>query len=288
MSIKKIFNKSVILYTLYTALAVVFFVWYLFPSDYFARQIEKSVQAFSKDISIVVTGVKPAFPVGLKMTGVDVTTPAAGSVPVEYIHIGVNPISLIKLDPVITFSAGFFGGTVKGTVNVPERDINKLSVSDIQVKDVDLSECSRFVDPYLPGSTITGSLDASGSYEAAGRGHGKITAVVRQLGLKPEKPLFMIDGLTFSEITAAVELKSKRIQIEKCDIEGEEFDGSVKGSVIIKYPVNRSVLRLSGKFRPEKEFAEKIPLDLVFKKKVKPGDELPFKISGTINKPRFR
>lgn len=288
MGIKKIINKTSILYTLYSVFAVLFFVWFLFPSDYFADFIEKSIHAYGQGAEVEIETVGPAFPAGLKLKDITIKTPEAGSVPIDYISAGLDFFSLIKLQPVISLSGGLFGGTVSGKVSVPDRDSKNYSVDSIKVKDIDLSTGSGMFKQFLSGVGITGFVNAEGSYAAAGRGHGNLSLVIEQLKIQPEKPLLTLKSLTFKEITAQIDFKSKRMQIENCEIDGDEFDGSIKGSVIIKYPYNKSVLRLSGKFRPEKEFAEKMPLELLFKKKVKYGDEVPFKISGTINKPRFR
>ncbi len=277
------------LYTLYAVIVTLFFVWYLFPSEYFAEYIERSITAYGKDVSVEIEGANPAFPTGVKLTGLKVTTTLVQSVPIDYIKVRIGVISLIKLDPVIYFSAGLFGGTIKGSVKIPERNIKNLSVDDVSVKGIDTALCARFFEAYLPGFSIAGIIDADGSYATSGRqSNGKINVLIKQLSVKPDKPFLTLASLSFTEITAQIQVKNKRIHIEECDIDGNEFDGSIKGSVIVKAPLNRSVLRLSGKFKPEKEFAEKMPLQLVFKKKVKYGDELPFKISGTIKKPRLR
>lgn len=288
LSIKNIISRATVLYVLYSVFAVMLFVWFLFPSEYFADYIEKSVQAHGSGVLVEIETVSPAFPAGIKLSGLKIKTPDVESVPVDYFRAGINIFSLIKLQPVISFSAGLFGGTINGQVKIPDRDIKKSSVDALVVKGIDLSECSALFASQIPGFNISGIIDADGSYASEGRGHGKIDLMVNKLNIQPEKPLFTLKSISFEKITAEVEIKSKRIQIENCEIDGNEFDGNVKGSVIIKSPYNRSVLRLSGKFRPEKEFAEKMPLELVFKKKVKYGDEVPFKISGTIKKPRLR
>lgn len=288
MGIKKVISRSTILYALYSVFAVMVFVWFLFPSEYFADYIEKSVQAHGGGVLIEVKTVSPAFPVGIKLTGLKIKTPDVDSVPVDYIRAGINIFSLLKLQPVISFSAGLFDGTINGKIKIPDSDIKKSSVDALIVKGIDLSKCSEVFASQIPGVDISGIIDAEGSYVSEGRGHGKIALTVNQLNVQPEQPILTLKSLSFKEITAQVEIKNKRIQIENCEIDGNEFDGTVKGSVIVKYPYNKSVLRLSGKFRPEKEFAEKMPLQLVFKKKVKYGDEVSFKISGTIKKPRFR
>ena len=289
MSVKNIINKTAILYTLYTLLLVLFFVWYLFPSEYFADYLERRITAYGKGVSVEIKSVKPVFPTGVKLTGLEVTTILVSAVPIDYINVSVGVFSLIKFDPVIYFSAGLFGGTIKGALKIPKRDINNFSVDEISVEGIDTALCTRLFESYIPGYTITGIIDADGSYAVTGRqGQGNINVLIKQLIIKPDKPLLTIESLSFAEIAAQVEIKNKQISIEKCDIDGNEFDGSLRGTVMVKSPVNRSILRLSGKFKPEKEFAEKMPLEFVFKKKVNYGDELPFKISGTINKPRLR
>lgn len=288
MGIKNIINRSTALYTLYSIASLIFFVWILFPSEYFANFIEKSVEARGSDVTLTVQAVSPCFPAGIKLSGLTVSTPDFGEVQIDYIKAGIDLLSMVKFEPAISFSGEVFGGDINGILKIPERDVKKSTIDSIEVNGIDLSKCSTLFEKNLDGFDVSGVIDASGSYALAGRGHGKISLSVRDLKVQPEKPMLTLKNISFSEITAEAELKSKRIQIDKCEIDGNEFDGSVKGSVILKYPYDKSVLRLSGMFRPEKEFAEKMPLELVFKKKVKYGDEVPFKVSGTLKKPRLR
>lgn len=288
MGIKKIINKSTLLYGLYSFCALLFFVWFLFPSDYIGGLIEKNVAAHGRGITLDVESVKPAFPVGVKLSGLTVEAPDFGVVPIDTVTARLSILSLIKFDPVLSLSTGLFGGTIKGKLSVPDGDFKNYTVDGIVVKGINLADVSGLFSSNLKGVSLTGTLDAEGSFVAAGRGQAKIDLTVRQLVVQPEKAILTLKNLSFKEITAKAEMKSKRIQIDNCEVDGNEFDGSIKGSVIVKYPYDKSVLRLSGTFRPEKEFAEKMPLNLVFKKKVDPGEEIPFKLSGTIKKPRFR
>ncbi len=287
MSIKNIINKSVVLYTLYIIAAGLFFLWYLFPSDYFAGYIERAVAANGKGLSIEIGAVRPAFPAGVKLTDLKVMIPALEQpVKLDFIKAKAPLISLIKLDPEVNLSTGIFGGTVKGLIKVPEGKANKLSVTDISISGVNLEAVAALAMEKLPGYSLKGRLNATGEYTASGRGHGKVSLNLKDLVVKRDEPFLTLESLSFSNVKADVEVKSRRIQIEDCVIAGKEFGGTIKGSVVLKQPIGRTVLRLSGTFRPEKEFVESMPLDIIFKKKVKPGEDQKFKITGTISKPR--
>ena len=289
MSIKKIINKSVVLYTLYIFITGLFFLWYLFPSEYFAGYIEKAVAANVKGVSIEIGAVKPFFPAGVKLTDVNVIVSSIGQpIKLDYIKAKAGLLSLIKFAPEISLSTGLFGGRVKCRIKVPEGNVNNLAVTDISVKGLNLESVSALAAEKLPGYSLKGRLNATGEYSVAGRGHGKIGIDLKDIIIKRDEPFLTLESLTFSNVKADIEVKSKRIDIKECVITGKEFDGSIKGPVVFKQPLGRTVLRLSGTFNPSKEFAETMPLDIVFKKKVKPGEEQKFKITGTVKKPRFK
>ncbi len=289
MSIKKIINKSVVLYTLYILITGLFFLWYLFPSEYFADYIEKTIAAKGQGINIQIGTVKPSFPAGLKMTDVKVMVPSIDQpVALDYIKAQAGLVSLVKFAPEVSLSAGLFGGKIKGKITTSKGKTKKFAVTDISVSGIDLGTVSSLAGEKLPGFSLKGRLNGKGEYSSAGRGQGKINANLSELVVKLDVPILTLESLSFSEVKGDVEVKNKRILIDECIISGNEFDGTLKGSVVIKQPFGRTVLRLSGTFSPEKEFTEKVPLDLLFNKKVKPGVDQKFKITGTVSKPKLR
>lgn len=288
MSLKKIFNKSLVLYTLYTVAVLFFFLWYLFPSDFFADYLEKMVAVNGNGITAEIDTVKPGLPAGVKLTGVTVDLPEIGPVTIDYFRAGIKLSSLFRLKPEIGFATGILGGKISGTILVPKGDTANISVEDLIVENIDAGKAAAFIEKKLYGFTVAGQIDGAGHYSAAGRGSGLVTVGIKNLALKREEPLFSIAGLTFNEVRTEVEIKNRRLSLKSFNVDGEEFGGSLSGSILLKQPFEKSVLRLKGKLTVEKEFADKVPLDIVFRKKVKPGEELTFRLTGTVNKPRLR
>lgn len=293
LSITGLFRKKGMMYTAYAVGCVVFFIWYLFPSEFFADYIEKTLKSATGTIEVSIGSVKPSFPPGIKVSDIRVTLPDTDGrkYSAEYLKVSPGLTSLLKLDPVLNFSAGFLGGVVKGSVKIPGGKPDKLSLEMMKIKGVNLELLSGVLSAYAPGYSIRGTLDAVGNYSSEGRGNGKVSVNVNDLVVTPEKPLFTIESLNFKEIIADVEIKNKKLQIEKCEIDGLEADGEVKGSVFIRTPLERSTLRINGTVTPEKTFMDKLsetmPVEALLGKKMDRDNGIPFKISGSLSSPKF-
>lgn len=288
MIFKKIINKSFLFYTLYIIAALVFFLWYLFPSDYFADYLEKTIAANGNGITAEIGSVKPSFPAGAILKNVIVSHSELGSVKIDYAKAGIGIASLLKLNPEVYFRLGLFGGTVNGKAGAPDGDSGQLLLDDIIIDGIDAGKVSALFKENLFGFTVSGSLSANGNYTTEKRGSGYMKAVLKGLRIRREEPFFTIDSMTFDEINAEAEISNRRLKIKSVTVSGREFDCSLKGSVVLKQPVDKTVLRLNGSFSPSKEFSEKVPLDVVFRKKVVPGEDLSFRVTGTVGKPKIK
>ncbi|MBU1170454.1 MAG: type II secretion system protein GspN [Proteobacteria bacterium] len=286
-----ILNKKNTFYALYAMGAFLFFLWFLFPSDFFADYLETLIQQQGQGVVVTIKEARPSLPFALSLKGVEGEIPGGPMLKAESLRISPGLISLFGVNPKVSFSSRIFGGKVSGTVTFPEKNPKKPSVESIRISGLDLFELKDILTDYLPGYTLKGELDATGDYSSDGRGNGALNLLVKDLVVAAEKPFFTIKDLTFPEISVEMEIKSKKVQIERCVIDGKEVDGTLSGSVFIRNPFDRSTLRLSGTLKPEKTFMEKlganVPIEALIGKKMNADGEIPFSISGVASAPRY-
>lgn len=280
-------NKK-IFYTLYTLGAFLFFLWFLFPSDYFAGYLETQIKKYGNGMEVTIKDAKPSLPLSLSLKGVVCQIPGAPPVKVDAFKIS-GLLSLLGGSPDLSFTMAGFGGTVSGHVLIPENNTEKTSVDGIDVSGVNLAKFNDILNVYYPGYAIKGTLDAKGHYTPEGRGTGELTFKVTDLSIEPDKPIYsLVKNLNFSEISADLEIKSKKIEVRKCDVEGKEVDGNISGSIFVREPINRSTLRLSGTLKPEKDFMETLgPVEAMIGGNMNQDGEIPFRLSGVVSDPRF-
>lgn len=287
----KLVTKKNTFYALYALGAFIFFLWYLFPSDYFADYLEAQAKVYGNGMDVTIRDAGPSFPLALTMKGVECTIPTGARVVVDKMSIRPGIMALIRGNTEFSFSMDLFDGNVSGYVNVPENNLRKASFEDMEVSDVNLSLLTPFMAVYLPGYSIAGRLNARGSYSSEGRGTGMVNLDVKDLVVELEKPFFSVNKLTFNDISSEMEIKSKKLQIKECMIDGQEVGGSVKGSVFIRQPLDRSTLRISGTVKPDKKFLEelgkRVPVEGFIGKKMNADGEIPFRISGVAKSPRY-
>lgn len=285
-----IFRNKKIFYSLYTLGAFLFFLWYLFPSDYFADFIESQIRKYGNGLEVTIKDAKPSLPLSLSLKGVVCTIPDGPAVKMEAFKIG-GLLSMLSNNPDLSFTLDGFGGRVSGHVLIPENNTSKASVDDIQISRVDLSQFKDILNAYYPGYSIKGTLDAQGHYTPEGRGNGELKFKVKDLSVELEKPFFTIKSLSFSDITADMEIKSKKVEIRQCEVDGKEVNGNITGSIFVREPLNRSTLRLSGTLRPEKDFLDmlgaSVPVEALIGDKMNQDGEIPFSLSGVVGRPRF-
>lgn len=285
------FKKKNTFYALYAMGAFFFFLWYLFPTAFFADYLENMVRMHGNGVVMTIQDARPSLPLALSLKGVECEIPGGPSLKADSLRVSPGLISLIRGNPEISFALKMFGGKMSGDVIIPEKNLEKLSVENVTISGLDLFECRDLLKDYLSGYTVKGKVDAQGSYTSDGRGNGSLTLTVKDLKVEPEKAFFTITSLSFPEVSAEMELKSKKVQIAKCDINGDEVDGTLSGSIFLRTPLDRSTLRLSGTLKPEKAFMDKlsasVPIDALIGKKMNADGEIPFSISGVANAPRY-
>lgn len=283
-------NKK-IFYTLYALGSFLFFLWYLFPSDFFADYLENMIRQHGNGVKVTIQEAKPTLGLSLSLNDVVCEIPSGPTLEAESFIINPGLFSLLGNNPEVSFKVDGFGGRISGHIMLPEKNPNKMTVDDIKISNLDLFTFKDLLSSYIPGYTVRGRLDAQGHYTQEGRGNGELMFKVKDLVVEPEKPFFTIKNLTFSEVRADFEIKSRKIQIRQCEADGKEVNGTVSGSVFMRKPMDRSTLRLSGTLRPEKEFLDTLgasmPVEALLGNKMNDAGEIGFRLSGVARSPRF-
>lgn len=284
-------NQRNLYYCLYSFVAGLFFLWVLFPADDFADYLETTASRFGSGMTIQIESARPSLTLGLVMKGVVISKGESMNIDAGYLYVRPGYFSLLGKTPAVSFKAEVFGGSVKGKIRWDKSPKGGTGAEKLTLVDIDLAKFKDQVKGFMPNVAIQGILNADGGYSPEGRGNGLLNLSIKNLVIQPAEPLFTITTLNFSDVTASMDIKNRKMEIENCVIEGKEIDGSMKGSVFMREPFDRSTLRLTGTLKPEKtlldQLSQTMPIEAVVGNAMNEEGEIPFTVSGMISDPRY-
>ena len=155
---------------------------------------------------------------------------------------------------------------------------------DIEVQDVEAIQVVSEHD-------VSGILNGTFNFETEAQNQNlKGNVSFSDVRVELTIPIFNQGYLTFSDVTADVELKNNNLTIQNCRLKGKQLDASVSGSIRLNRDFSQGVLNLDAMVSPHHMLlaAVKESLPFGFLKGVKDKDKgFKFKIRGTTDAPQF-
>ncbi len=283
-------SKKWLFYIPYTIATLIFFLYYLFPSDDIINFIKARVKAVDPDYDISIKKISPLIPPGIKMESVRLTKNGDLLLTTDSVKLKPGLGSIYGSNPVIYFRAELYKGTADGEI-VLNRTKNKptmLASGKARLKKIFLGEIKslRQMTPYKIKGILGGNINwnlKGNTYDA------KADLEAANFDIEINPPVFNLDRLTFDRIRAKLSAKAMRnLEIKECILSGNQIGGHISGNIILKKPGKKSILKLKGKFEPRPAFFSKMGrvASLIFKNKGKKGS-FPFRLRGTLEKPSF-
>jgi type II secretion system protein N len=281
--------QKIIGYIAFTAIMVVVFLYILFPKDTLRAYIQTQIQQNLPDVSVEIGQVSPAFPPGLKLANILFEHQEMPLAAAKRAIIRPALLKILGSEKVVNFDLETSEGRIDGQGTLRTGKQGEVSVN-ADIDQVALQEIAAL--RAIPDYIISGLLSGQVNYKVVpGRsGSGSADLVVTEAKLELINPLFGIENLSFSNIEAQLNLSTRRLQLRRCNLRGNEVDGTISGSVMLRTPMDQSRLNLSGMLRPHAEFMaalqQTVPVALLGGNNL--GQKgLPFRVTGTIENPGF-
>ncbi|MFC1886317.1 type II secretion system protein GspN, partial [Thermodesulfobacteriota bacterium] len=103
-------------------------------------------------------------------------------------------------------------------------------------------------------------------------------------------PLIPVDQLTFENVETELGLNNRKFEIKKCNLKGQQVNGTITGFVTLNNPIGKSRLNLNGIIKPHHvflaELKKNLPANLLPKKRPGAGG-FRIRLKGTIEAPGF-
>ena len=280
--------KTRISWAIYIICAALFFFYTLFPSDTVKEYLADQIRQVHPGLTVEIGRVKPGFPPGLKLYDVRVYHLGQTLADLENLKISPDILSLFLATTHLSFKGNGYGGTLKGRVDINKNSANTemmigADLSGIQVKQL---EALSAITTHKISGNLGGTLTFKTKVPHQGLS-GNLILTDGQIEFSP--PVLNQNLLSFNTIEAELMLNNRSLTINRCQLEGNQLDADVSGSIKFSGRSARKILDLSGTVRPHAALLAKLGKNIA---QLLAGSNLdnqglPFKITGTMDSPKY-
>lgn len=278
---------KITLYLLYSVLAVVFFLYVLFPAESVKGYIEYRTRRAAPEAGVTIGSVAPSFPPGLKLMDTTVSYKENLVAKLDAVTLKPSLFSLISDTKKVNATAVLGKGRIKTNATfsegMPPRKIKKkIKISKLPIGELPAIE-------NLTGYTVTGSLNGSVNFS---KEDGKLSfdteLKLSEGAVTLPAAVFSVKEIAFKTIEATVNGTDKKIHLTRAVITGDAVSGSISGEINLRKPFQQSRLNLEGVIKPGKAAAsEELSSALALLNQAAGTGGFAFTLKGSINDPLF-
>ncbi|MEJ2038112.1 MAG: type II secretion system protein GspN [Desulfosarcinaceae bacterium] len=281
---------KIVLYTAFSALAVLFFLFWRFPSDLARNLIMAQLNQVHPELEIASREVHPTFPPGLVLTPFDISYAGVHVLDAEQLKIKPSLLSLIGQQKNFSFSASLGGGDLKGNAEVTLDDKRPKILLAMNLENVSLDSLQVLKQwpQYQPSGDVKAYIDYDSQKGAEGTAKINLDVTPARIVFTP--PIMGLEQIEFSQVQAEMSMTPRMLQIRHCEASGTQIESRISGSIIFREPMDRSRVTLSCTLKPQPAFIAEHKSDMLggllgTENAQKRGVVL--RISGTLGNPRY-
>lgn len=282
---------NILIYIGFALVAVIFFLYLLFPSELFRDVLKDRVAQIDPDLMIATETIQPAIPPGLKLQPLVISYTDFSVLRSDYLKVTPNLFSLLSDPKVFNFKGPLGSGDFRGHGEInrkTKRPQDKLTLNLNNIP-VEVFEIFELWPQYRPSGELTGHVKYDSLKGAGGTVEADVHIIPFRITLDP--PLMGIETLDFTELKAQMSMTPRMLQIRRCEASGNQLEGKLTGSIVFSKPFGNSRLTMSLTVKPRPEFVAQHRNDMIggfidSDKAQKRGILLRF--SGTLDNPSYR
>lgn len=277
------------LYAAYILVATIFFAYYLFPADAVKKYIIFNIDRASPDINVTIDQINPVFPPGLKLQTIRFDHISGLFLRAEQIKIFPKILSFFGPKTTFLFKGSAYKGSSEGRIDITKKESARQVTINAKLSGMQLKDISAIKT--LTGREIKGLLEGSitlSNKKSGGTGNARF--VVSDGSVELLMPILNLDTIAFSTLASNLSLDDRQFKIKQCTVKGDQIDARLSGSVILKNPLGKSIVNLTGTLKLHKALLVKLRKDLPEKfipKKAFSKYGFSFRIRGTLDNPGF-
>ncbi len=281
--------KKWLAYSAYVVSIALLFLYVLFPSDAIISYAKYQFDAAVSGFDLGIRQVKPAFPPGLTFYAPRIERSGQTLVTAQSLSVTPAYLTLMSPDKTLHVDGRAYGGRLSGAVTIRGAKNPLVVDTDLDFTDIllqDIPEIKQLI-PYELSGRAEGKLVFGNSKDP--RGEGTAELLITDSRVKLSAPMMGIEEIEFKTVSSKVEMANQRILIKELKVEGPDVTGNATGSILLKDPVDKSIINIAGRINPQarliKGLSAMFPVELISKNMR--GGGVPFRISGTIDRPNF-
>ncbi len=280
--------KRFFAYSAYTLGTLIFFLVILFPAEQAGTLAQRRLSTML-DKDVAITSVAPVGLFSFKVVKPGLRNDGEYLVRADSLVVEPSPLSLLRKLPEVEMTVKAYGGDVDCIIKASEGAKGPegpyggwLAFRDIKVDA--LEAVSRIPEPGL----VSGALSGEFTFENLAQnirnmeGEGDFTlsdgAMVMWSGLAAGLEI------PYDEVHMMLSMKNRKITIKECVIKGDLVRGRFSGTIKMGRNISQSRVNVQGSLEPTRTFFDSGlgKLASKFLGKNKPGDSIPFTVTGTL------
>ncbi len=280
--------KSRILWAIYIICAALFFFYYLFPSDTIKEYLADQIHQAQPYITVKISGLKPAFPPGFKLYNVSVYHLGQAIAGLDNLKISPDILSLFLATTHLTFEGNGYGGILKGRVDIINKSPGREVMIDADLTGIQVNQIEAL--SALTTHKISGNLEGRLTFESNAPEQALIGDLILSGGqIEFSPPVLNQNVITFNTIEAELELNGRTLTIDRCQLEGNQLEADVAGSIKFSTRSARKILNLSGTVKPHAALLAKLGRNIpeLIKGSELETQGIPFRIKGPMDSPQY-
>ena len=289
--------KPILLYILFFIIAVVLFLFLLFPEREVAGSLSRLLTNLNSNVQVSIDKVKLRPPFKLSFKNTKILTNQTTEIVTESFDVFLGPAVFFNTEKPLSFQSDFHQGSVKGSLKLNRIDpllfsqlnlfVSKVYVSDFRYKtslaDITL-ECE------LEGEYK--QIEALPKNKSDKKISGQGTIFIQNFSANMKDSLFNVLNLPavdFTTIKLEFTQSEKRVTITQCIAKGSIINVKLKGMVDIGSPLQNTRLNLTGIVLPDSPYLAKFANTASIKSVVKniSRQGIGFTIKGTLKHPEI-
>jgi type II secretion system protein N len=280
--------KTRIAWAIYIICAALFFFYTLFPSDAVKEYLADQIRQMHPYLTVKISRVKPAFPPGLKFYRVSVYHLDQTLAGLDDLKISPDILSLFLATTHFAFEGKGYGGILKGRVDIIKKSPGREVMIDADLAGIQVSQIEAL--SAVTTHKISGNLEGRLTFKSNVPNQaltGDLTLMDGQIEFS--LPVLNQNAITFDTIETEVELNDRSLTINRCQLEGNQLDAEVAGSIKFNSGSARKLLNLSGTVMPHEALLAKLGNNIpeLIRGSKLDNQGIPFRIKGPMDSPQY-
>ena len=212
--------RNIVLYLLYAFALAVIFLYAMFPSDTAKDYIAYQAGRAAPDVRMKIDRASPAFPPGLKMTGITVFQKNEPVVEASLMKVFPKIFTVFGEKSAFTFHGQVSDGTIKGKGEVDRSGLKPRLSVDADLLQIQLKGIKALGNN--PKYRLSGILKGKVSYAEADSGTTMNSVLtISNCGIELVNPVFSVDKIDFGTIQTNIAMPNKNsLQVKECIFKG--------------------------------------------------------------------